>query len=224
MFEKLTYDNETEKSTFEKYVKLKGKFLHKQIYDILLQANDNSSVSYYELSSFIRYDKNLRDKLYIYLATCEEYLRTLILERYDVKEGTKKFAGHCIRRLEDELITKTDDDNSNLFYLLEPDFSALMDACNKFGLTNISDVKSIKELRNSAMHHSLILFGHAHNLKEAYENFSVVERQLNALKDVLPEEYQSGFLSGLQLLNGTSKKYLDRFYLEINDGRICIKK
>ena len=198
--------------------------MHKQIYDILLQANEGSEVSYYELSSFIRYDKNLRETLYIYLATCEEYLRAIILERYDVKEGTKKFSGHCLNLLKDELISKEDDSNSNLYHLLEPDFSALMDFCNELGLTNINDVKHIKELRNSTMHHSVILFGHSHNLKEAYENFSVVERQINALKEVLPEEYRAGFLYNINALNGTSEKYLNRFYLETNDGRIRIKK
>ncbi len=223
MFDKLTFKDE-EKNLFNKYVKLKGTFLHKQIYDILLQANGGSEVTYYELSSFIRYDKNLRDTLYIYLATCEEYLRALILENYDVKEGTKKFSGHCLKRLEDELVPKNDKINSDLYHLLEPDFSALMDICNQLGLTNIHGVKSIKDLRNSTMHHSVILFGHAHDLKEAYENFPVVERQINALRYALPEEYQKGFLSSIAMLNGTHKKYLDRFYLEINDGRICIKK
>jgi hypothetical protein len=39
MFEKLTFASPREKEDFEKYKKLKGVYLHKQVYDILLEAN-----------------------------------------------------------------------------------------------------------------------------------------------------------------------------------------
>ena len=95
MFEKLTFASPKEEADFEKYKKLKGIYLHKQVYDILLEANGGESVTYYELSSIIRYDKNLRDTLYIYLATAEEYLRALLCEKYDVAEDCKLFERHC---------------------------------------------------------------------------------------------------------------------------------
>ena len=58
MFEKLTYASLKEREDFEKYKKLKGIYLHKQVYDILLEANGGETVTYAELSSIIRYDKN----------------------------------------------------------------------------------------------------------------------------------------------------------------------
>ena len=58
MFEKLTFASPREKEDFEKYKKLKGVYLHKQVYDILIEANDGENVTYSELSSIIRYDKN----------------------------------------------------------------------------------------------------------------------------------------------------------------------
>ena len=48
MFDKLLFENE-EKDTFGKYLVLKGRYLHKQIYDIILETKGN--VSYEELSN-----------------------------------------------------------------------------------------------------------------------------------------------------------------------------
>ena len=217
MFEKLTFNDEKERNTFEKYVKLKGKFLHKQIYDILSEAN-GGEVTYYELSSFIRYDKNLRDTLYIYLAMSEEYLRALVLNNYTVEDGIKNY------RIKTKLIPLEEGKDSGLYPIFKPFISQLIEICNKLGLTKIQNEKLIKTLRNSTMHHNVILFGRAHDLKEAYENFSSVERQLNALKEIMPDEYWQGFLSSLQALNGKDKKFLNKFYLEINDGKIRTKK
>ena len=39
MFEQLTFTNEKEKQEFKKYLSLKGKYLYKQVYDILLEKN-----------------------------------------------------------------------------------------------------------------------------------------------------------------------------------------
>lgn len=81
-FEKLVL-TESEQKDFEKYAKIKGVYLHKQVYAVLLSYN-SEQVSYSELSSVIRYDKNLRDKLYIYLATFEKSLRAELFSKYDV--------------------------------------------------------------------------------------------------------------------------------------------
>ena len=56
MFDQLTFASPKEKEEFEKYKRLKGVYLHKQVYDILLEANGGGEVTYYELSSLIRYD------------------------------------------------------------------------------------------------------------------------------------------------------------------------
>ena len=108
MFEKLTFASPREKEDFEKYKKLKGVYLHKQVYDILLEAN-GGKVTYHELSSIIRYDKNLRDTLYIYLATAEEYLRALLCEKYDVAAECKPFEHHCYKPLMEALHDKDDE-------------------------------------------------------------------------------------------------------------------
>lgn len=225
MFEQLTFTNEKEKQEFKKYSSLKGKYLYKQVYDILLEKN-KGTVSYQELSSLIRYDKNLRDTLYIYLATCEEYLRALLLKSYDVASDSPKFEQHCYKPLIDALKDKDDLSKSNLYFKLDIDLSILIRICQEKGLININiqDRKYIKTLRNHTMHHAMLLLGQANNLEEVHANFNVLEKQLNALLYLIPQEYQVGFIDSINKLNGTGrKKFLQEFYLEYEDDKLHIK-
>ena len=228
MFEKLTFASPKEKENFEKYKKLKGVYLHKQVYDILLEANGGETVTYAELSSIIRYDKNLRDTLYIYLATVEEQLRVLLLDNFDLKPNTPKFKQRpSTQTLCDALVPKQYLESSELYFKLKADFKVLMETCVAKKVVLIShDVMSlVKELRNDVMHHHLLIFGGAHNLKEAKDNFAAFERKIEALITLLPIEYARGFQNDITKLNGAShEKYLIKFYLEENNGklRVCV--
>ena len=227
MFEKLTFASPREKEDFEKYKKLKGVYLHKQVYDILLEAN-GGEVTYHELSSIIRYDKNLRDTLYIYLATIEEQLRVLLLDNFDLKPNTPKFnQPPSAKTLCGALVLKQNFEASDLYFKLQIDFKVLMETCAKKSLISISDevMSLVKLLRNDVMHHHLLIFSGAHNLKEAKDNFASFERKIDALITLLPTEYVIGFRDDITKLNGAShEKYLTKFYLEENNGklRICI--
>ena len=119
MFEDLIFANDVEKETFKKYLPLKGKFLHKQIYDILKEAN-GGQVTYYELSSVLRYDKNLRDTLYIYLATAEEYLKALLLDKFDSDENLPKyiFGKYKVDNFKNNLYEINQAENSKIYYKL----------------------------------------------------------------------------------------------------------
>ena len=228
MFEKLTFASPKEKENFEKYKKLKGVYLHKQVYDILLEANGGETVTYAELSSIIRYDKNLRDTLYIYLATVEEQLRVLLLDNFDLKPNTPKFKQRpSTQTLCDALVPKQYLESSELYFKLKADFKVLMGTCVAKKVVSISDdvMSLVKELRNDVMHHHLLIFGGAHNLKEAKDNFAAFERKIEALITLLPIEYARGFQNDITKLNGAShEKYLIKFYLEENNGklRVCV--
>ena len=223
MFDKLTFNSEKEKREFGSYLPQRGVYLIKQIYDILLE--DQSSVSYSELSSTIRYDKALRYKLYEYLALFEESLRNQLLISYDVASVNGGLYKQHASSLDDDLQVKIDQDHSNLFYRLEIDFGKLMDICVDKGLAAISDCdrKRLKELRNHTMHHYLLLFGHSHNKAEAIEHCHKLEGQLNTLYANLPLQYQAGFIVAINHVNGTKKRWLKRFYLEGTKDGICIK-
>lgn len=227
MFDNLTFNSDAEKIEFAKYIHLKGECLHKQVYDILSEAN-NGSVTYYELSSLIRYDKNLRDKLYIYFATAEEYLKAQLTDRYDANVSSKYIHyPNEIKNLLNNLKARSLDTPSILYYKLNIDFEALLQVCYEKNIIEIDNVQKqqLNKLRNHTMHHSMLLFGQAHNLKEAKDNFKSLEKQLNAFVKLLPEEYRQGFLSDINKLNGRNEqKYLNKFYLEIKDVGIHIKE
>ena len=227
MFDNLTFNSDAEKIEFAKYIHLKGECLHKQVYDILSEAN-NGSVTYYELSSLIRYDKNLRDKLYIYFATAEEYLKAQLTDRYDANVSSKYIHyPNEIKNLLNNLKARSLDTPSILYYKLNIDFDALLQVCYEKNIIEIDNVQKqqLNKLRNHTMHHSMLLFGQAHNLKEAKDNFKSLEKQLNAFVKLLPEEYRQGFLSDINKLNGRNEqKYLNKFYLEITDVGIHIKE
>lgn len=225
MLEKMIFQSQEDKADFEKYRQLKGDDLYVQIFRIL--SEKTPKVKYVTVRAYIRYDKNLRDKLYIYLATLEEYCKAQLLHSFDVC-APKKYQGHCHKELVKNLVPRADGE-SNLYYGFQPDFGDLMHICSEKEVYKIesSDQKAIKTLRNQTMHHALILFGNAKTEVELLEHFNTLEKQLNALVNALPPEYRNGFLNDIVKLNENSvhgTKHLRKFGLEVQDGRICVKK
>ena len=104
---------------------------------------------------------------------------------------------------------------------LNIDFATLLEICIEKKLIDINraSVDILNDLRNHTMHHSMLLFGQAHDLKEAKANFKALERQLNTLLLLLPEDYRAGFNKSIDSLNGRQgKRYLTKFYLGTEDG------
>ena len=198
-FDKLIVaDNEMR--DFEKYIEIKGVYLHKQIYDVLT-GYDADTVTYYELSSVIRYDKNLRDTLYKYLATFEEYLRANLFAKYDVANQEYTYKG-CkgFERLKKNIQPKNDSSVSNLYYCFQLELSSTIDL-----LEPLSDFRQIKELRNHVMHHNVLVLGQAINKEQAETNLQTLKKQVALLCKYLPDEYRSGFQSSIENLNINKK-------------------
>ena len=226
MFEKMAFQNEDEKNDFEKYRELKGDDLFFQIYSIL--SHNKASVRYVTVRAHIRYDKSLRDKLYIYLATLEEYCRAQLLNSYDVVHP-HKYVSHCYKKLAEALVNKNVYEPSTLYYGFQPDFGDLMRICNEKGVCKIdnSSQKRIKDLRNETMHHALILFGPAKTEQELFEHFDILEKRINSFVQALPPDYRAGFLSDILKLNLNTihnTKHLSRYCLEVQDGKIFVKR
>lgn len=225
MLEKMIFQSQEEEADFEKYRQMRGDDVYFQIFRVL--SEKTPKVKYVTVRAYIRYDKNLRDMLYIYLATLEEYCKARLLHSFDVCTP-KKYQGHCYERLMEKLVPRGDGE-SNLYYGFQPDFGDLMHICSEKEVYKIesSNQKAIKALRNQTMHHALILFGNAKTEKELSDHFNTLEKQLNALVNALPQEYRNGFLDDIVKLNENSvhgTKHLSKFGLEVQDGRICVKK
>ena len=127
MLEKMIIQNKKEEADFEKYRQLKGDDLYVQIFRIL--SEKTPKVKYVTVQAYIRYDKNLRDKLYIYLATLEECCKAQLLHSFDVC-APKKYQGHCHKELVKNLVPRGDGE-SNLYYGFQPDFGDLMHICGE---------------------------------------------------------------------------------------------
>lgn len=225
MLGEMIFQSHEEKNNFEKYRQLKGDDLYFQIFRILSEKTPKAK--YVTVRAYIRYDKNLRNMLYIYLATLEEYCKARLLHSFDVC-APKKYQGHCHDKLMENLVPRGDGE-SNLYYGFQPDFGDLMRICSEKEVYKIksSDQKAIKTLRNQTMHHALILFGNAKTEKELSDHFNTLEKQLNALVNALPQEYRNGFLDDIVKLNENSlhgRTHLSKFGLEVYDGRLCVKK
>lgn len=217
-FEKLVL-TESEQKDFEKYAKIKGVYLHKQVYDVLLSYN-SEQVSYSELSSVIRYDKNLRDKLYIYLATFEESLRTELFSKYDVENKNAVYQFKTgLDELKKAIKRKTNIEFSNLYYCYQLELGRTIELFEHLKICDentIDELRQIKGLRNSVMHHNVLVLGKAKNKEEAEENLDVLRKQIALLSKYLPHDYQSGFQSDINNLNldsNTGKPYLDKLCL-----------
>ena len=225
MLEEMIFQNKEEKADFEKYRQLKGDDLYFQIFRIL--SEKTPKVKYVTVRAYVRYDKNLRDMLYIYLATLEEYCKARLLHSFDVCVP-KKYQWHCYKELMKNLVPR-ENERSTLYYGFQPDFGDLMHICSEKEVYKIksSDQKAIKTLRNQTMHHALILFGNSKTEEDLPEHFNTLEKQLNALVNALPQEYRKGFLADIIRLNENSvhdTKHLSKFGLEVYDGRLCVKK
>lgn len=218
-FDKLII-SDYERSDFEKYVEIKGVYLHKQIYDVLVTYGLDS-ITYYELSSIIRYDKNLRDTLYKYLATFEENLRAKLFEKFDIENQDHNYKGsQGFNKLKKDIRPKRDDAISNLYFCFQLELGQTIDLLEHIKFCNdviLSDFKQIKDLRNHVMHHNVLVLGQAINKEQAENNLQTLKKQVALLRKYLPEEYRKGFQTSIENLNTSSKtdlRYLDKLCLE----------
>lgn len=81
----IAFDNNAEIQEAEFYLEVKGVSFHKKImthlgFDF---AKKEPTINWSKVSALLRYDKKLRDKIYIYLATFEEYVRAYISNKYE---------------------------------------------------------------------------------------------------------------------------------------------
>ena len=194
---------EKESAEFEKYKVLKGEYLYKQVSDILFEL-DGKPVSYSDVSSIIRYDKNLRDTLFIYLATFEELLRAELFRKYDVDSADHiyRFSEGC-QKLKNDIKIKNSNDSSNLYFCFELELGPMIELLDHLGICSseaISEFKEIKVLRNHVMHHNVLTIGRAKTVSAFCDNFASLQSQIRMLKDNLPTEYQLGFVKDINKL------------------------
>ena len=161
----------------------------------------DSNVNFADVNSFIILDKAIKDVLFKYLGTLEEYIRNDILLRFDFdpeaelkKPEYHYFKGlpNCIRK------TNPADEITDFYKRFSLNFGDLVSFIKDYDSQtyDTSKLDIIINLRNSVMHHSPLLFD--------YNFESTVDETLkgiNALVEMLPSDYKDGCIKNLKLPN-----------------------
>lgn len=218
-FKQLYFENEKDEDIFLKYLIFKGTYLHKQIYDILLQYDQKCYYS--ELSNIVIYDKGLRNQLFKFLSAAEEKLRSVLFDNYDIQHKIDNPDTFVVKQK--ELIKKVNYDNSNLYfasYSKNFTFGKLQEVMKGFDLLSnydLSDIENVKILRNKVMHHNLITISfHIH--KDDVENeLKKLELLIESLYRILPHQMKGAFQYSINKCNNVSN--MDR---KPNLNKLCL--
>lgn len=224
LFSKLDVES-TERDTFLKYIRLKGVYLHKQVYDIILLTDDRATYS--EVSSIIRYDKYVRDVLYRYLSALEEQWRSVIFDSFDYESSKDEIIKKEIDL--SKITVKKQFDNSifywasyNKTFTLNKLINVLRANKHVIDLKITDDMFNlIKNLRNSVMHHNLILFSCKTTLTEINNEIRSLESKIALLWKLLDDEMKEAFEKAINMGNYKAGDYLNQ---TPNLNRYCLRR
>lgn len=207
LFPKLTFANEREKQTFYDYLKFKGLFLHKHVYEAFLLYKD--SLTYKELSSYIRYDKGLRNVLYRNLSAIEEYYRARLLNKYDIKNPIQDPISSSVGKSD---LIDSNEETSNLYnftFSKKFTFNKLIDLLKSKNLMTKKEEDALNQIRifrNKVMHHNLIIIGY-HRTKEKIENeIKEIESFCELIYQYLPRAMKNAFEGNINKCNHLTVK------------------
>lgn len=210
----MTYENEKQRAEAEKYIALKGIAQYRRVIEFC--RSQDETPTYTQVSSMYRYDKRLRDNLYIYLATAEEFMRACIGNRFEDNESglvkTKKFIAkqsqyHSVSLTLEQL---------TLGALIEMVLKNLCVFVNHYDLNNIqTNLNALRVLRNKVGHHNFLF-------AETYANCIVngvvsnsLEQNIINLQGFLPSDFKRGFATKI---NNCANDLVINQIIEIKDG------
>ena len=159
------FNSAEERLKAEFYLDMKGIAFHKSVLDYLCK-NENKTIplEWADISNELRTDKALRDVLYKYLATLEEYIRAYISNKYEDNIQQKFWVddGKNYNRIKTKLTNGTP-----LFKTLEDiDFGTLIKQVKALPETDKKELfvdtatdenlDAVKDLRNAVSHHKYL--------------------------------------------------------------------
>jgi anaerobic ribonucleoside-triphosphate reductase activating protein len=189
MFPRLLFHG-SEYADFTEHLYTKGLYLYKQVYESVCNWKEREgSIPYSEISGYVRYDKGIRDKLYIYLSAAEEFLRSEMFNQFDIEKKPKDPTTMLVAN--DDLTSKASLADSNLYFASFSKHFSLEKLVRLIKGKNIyqgdkKDLGAIVKLRNKVMHHALLLLSFYTDPKRIKTEVANVERYIEALYKVLP--------------------------------------
>lgn len=201
-----------DKENFLCYSKLRGAQQYRIIYETLKKKN--SDVTYKDVNSFVRYDKAIKNVLFKYLGTLEEYIRNYIVINFDFapKQKISKNEYHYFVNLPTCIRKKQPNDKVTLFYRkFSLNFGDLLSFIKKYSVDNF-DIKALEiiaELRNKVMHHKPLLF----NMNYTSSKEAVCKKILQ-LKNALPYDCPQSLSIDLNKIRESTKNNISNNYFE----------
>lgn len=200
LFNRIDFKDDNERSDALFYIKVKGLYLHLQIFDYLTKGNKDITISWKQIADELRTDKGLRDTLYIYLATLEEYIRAYISNKYenDLKQSFW-INGRGTRNSIRDNITK----GTPLFEVLQDtDLGTLIQQVQGLPQADIDELfsgvgtnenlQAVKELRNCIGHHKFLKIYKFKSCTIDGCQSNSLENNIKNLRQLLPERYRYG--------------------------------
>jgi len=202
---KLYFDpsNDKEQNDADFYLRVKGIAFHQKIMTHLGVDfdDDESTIEWSKVSALLRYDKKLRDKIYIYIATLEEYIRAYLSNKYEDnpiqpfwQDGRTSRSKIKSRIINGEYVSEV---------LQSIDFGDLLNQIKNIPTEDInemfdctidihSNLDAVRELRNAVSHHAFLM-GYKFNrcIVEGIRRRSL-EHNIKNLRQLLPSEYRYG--------------------------------
>lgn len=194
-------NSEIEEGKAKFYIDMKGVALHIKVLKYLgFEFEGDNKIKWKTVSEKLSQDKRLRDKLYIYLATLEEYIRAYIANRYgdNVKQDFWINGIGKRNQIKNQVLS-----GKELFDILEDiDFGTLikqvLNLPNKdieelfCGKGTEQNIFAVRELRNAVSHHKF-MFSHEFlkcNVNGVEGNS--LENNIKNLRQLLPVQYRYG--------------------------------
>lgn len=181
------------------YFRVKGMKFYQKLIDHL--EKNKSLITWQNVSSLFRYDKRLREKLYIYIATLEEYIRAFLSNKYENEPD--QFFWQDGKNEKSKIKEKISNGESIFEVLEQTDFNTLILQLKEIpekvlsemfeNIDNIeSNLRAVKELRNAVSHHAFLL---DYKFNECFFNGvkgNSLEHNIKNLIQLLPKEYRLG--------------------------------
>ncbi|MCL8209600.1 hypothetical protein [Spiroplasma attinicola] len=209
------------------YLNWKGIDLYMHVITVFQNKYQNEKeFNYQEISSFIRYDKSLRNRLFSYLTLLEEFLRAKLLFHKDILVVFKIKAKEIDNF---KLISRQNlNSRSKLYFSLaksQVSFGDLVKLCkNNYVLNDIEskDWNKFVKLRNQIMHHKFLLLKNYEKWTDIEKNITEIRKILKILVQYLPEAYQKGFIKSIDSLLINNKENI--IFTRINLGELNYEK
>ncbi|MGL5268321.1 MAG: hypothetical protein ACRC8P_00905 [Spiroplasma sp.] len=203
------------------YLKIKGKDLYMHVIKIFEDKFHEKEFNYKEISSYIRHDKSLRDKLFSYFAFIEEHLRSKLLNIKDIDKFDNLKNFNFIER-------KMANNISNLyFYIIKNEnkitFSKLIGFLKRTKMLTqkeIAELKPLIKLRNEIMHHNLLLIKDFITWDKVEKNINELKTNLKLLCQYLPDNYKKEFINSINKLSEKESKEYPEYFTRINLGEL----